>query len=227
MTPRNPLGQATSHRRAGRPTVELLSRERILDEAFLLADTSGGGGFTIAALAKNLDVQAPAIYNYFGSKAELISAMRGQLAQRVDASAFDERPWHEAIRPWAVSYVASLGSHPGTIAALATLPIDAQPDSLDNYERIVASFLRDGYPEALIVPALVACENFIVGSALDALTPETMMSPGEHPERAPLLDSAERAGRDRAATAGVRPAEAAFEFGLAALIAGLRALGRD
>lgn len=213
-------------RKAGRPAVGLLSRQLILDQAFVLADSAeiGTAGFTIAALAKNLGVQAPAIYNYFGSKSELISAMRGQLAHRLDSSGFDELPWHEAIPGWARSYIGLLGSHPGTIAALATLPVDEEPDSLANYERIVASMRRDHFPEHRIVPALIALESFIIGSALDALAPESNLNPGKHALVAPELNRAELAARDFAHERGRTLPNEIFEFGLATLIAGLRAL---
>ena len=226
MTRTPPDQQDAGQRRAGRPAVGLLSRQLILDEAFALADDAGAADtdFTLAALAKKLGVQAPAIYNYFRNKAELISAMRGQLAHRVDSSAFDEIPWHEAILPWARSYIECLGGHPGTIAALATLPVDEEPDSIANYERIAASMRRGRVPEHRIVPALIALESFIIGSALDALAPESNLSPGKNAELAPELDRVERLARAFANDEGRTLTNEVFEFGLSVMIAGRRGL---
>ncbi|MFC4224066.1 TetR/AcrR family transcriptional regulator [Lysinibacter cavernae] len=222
---RNEEPARTSPRKPGRPSVGLLSRSQILDEAFALADSSGSKGFTITAIANNLGVQAPAIYNYFRNKGELISAMRGQLATRVDSSAFDTMPWHEAVTSWAHSYVATLGTHPGTIAELATEPVDGELGSIKNYENIVACFRRDGYPEDYIVPAIIAYESFFIGSALDSLAPESNLNPGRNASHAPLLESAELTARTTANQAGKTLNLATFEFGLEALTIGIRTLG--
>ena len=118
-----------------------------------------------------------------------------------------------------------MGSHPGIIAILATLPVDSEPESVLEYEMIVASFRRSGYPEHRIVPALVAVESFVIGSALDSLTPEDNLSPAGSPELAPQLLAAEANARQRAGRAGLTMARSIFEFGLEALVAGLRAAG--
>lgn len=211
-------------RRAGRPSTVLLTRQRVLDAAFALADEPGGD-FSVTAIARRLGVQPPAIYNYFANKIDIIAGMRGELSRRLDSSGFDTQPWYEAVIPWAREYLEALGQHPGIIATLATLPIDSEPESIAEYECITASLRRDGYPEQHIVPALVAIESFIIGSALDALTPEDNMSPARAPEEAPTLLQTERTARDAAGAEGLTMARSIFEFGLEALIAGLRSLG--
>lgn len=211
-------------RRVGRPRTAVLSHERILEAAFELADANGPE-FSLASLARRLGVQPSALHHYFPTKAALIAAMRGQITLRLGTHGFDEQPWHEAILPWARASIEAFGRHPGLIAALATLPIDGEPESIADYERIVAAFERDGYPSDLIVPALVALESFIIGSALDGLTPPDNLRPVHEPERAPALLRTEAAGRAAASAAGITPAQRTFEFGLRALVAGLRAIG--
>ncbi len=213
-------------RRAGRPTTTVLTRDRILEVAFELADRRGGD-FSVAAIARSLGVQPPAIYNYFASKADIIAGMRGEISGRLDASVFERLPWHEAVLHWAREYLEAMGQHPGIIATLATIPIDSEPESILEYELIVASFRRDGYPEHRIVPALVAVESFIIGSALDALTPEDNLRPTRAPEIAPTLLEVEAFARGRANEAGLTMARSVFEFGLSALVAGLRAVGAE
>ena len=216
----------TRARSAGRPKNAVLSRERILDTAFALAEDRGAD-FTLAALARRLGVQPSALHHYFPGRRALIAGMRGMLALRVGDHGFEHRPWHEAIISWARAYRETSGLHPGLIAALATLPIDGEPESIIDYERVAAALARDGYPEHRIVPAIVAIESFVVGSALDAVTPDDNLRPHgpDAAANAPTLEPAERAAREHAARAGVGVAEATFEYGLAALVAGLRALG--
>lgn len=212
------------HRSAGRPRTAVLSRERILAAAFELADVRGSD-FTLAALARSLDVRPSALHHYFAGKDELIAGMRGQLTARVGDHGFATKPWHEAILPWARVYRTTFGAHPGIIAALATLPVADEPESMVDYERIAAAMRRDGYPEHRIVPALVAIECFVIGAALDSLAPEDNLRPLSNTSVVPVLTASERAARTAAGAQGLEVAEATFEFGLAALIAGLRAAG--
>lgn len=211
-------------RTAGRPRTAVLSRDRILAAAFTLADQRGAD-FTLAALARSLDVRPSALHHYFAGKDEVIAAMRGQLTARVGDHGFDARPWHEAIVPWARAYRDTLGAHPGIIAALATHPVNDEPESMADYERIAAAMSRDGYPEHRIVPALVAIESFIIGSALDSLAPEDNLRPEVNAPIVPILVAAEPAARAYAAEQGRALAEEIFEFGLGALVAGLRSAG--
>ncbi|MBK0422145.1 TetR/AcrR family transcriptional regulator C-terminal domain-containing protein [Leucobacter sp. CSA2] len=219
-------GPTPGKRAAGRPKRAVLSRESILAGAFALAEERGAD-FTLAALARRLGVQPSALHHYFHGRADLIAGMRGELALRVGDHGFDRLPWHEAIIPWAIAYRDTFGTHPGLIAALATLPIESEPESMVDYERVAAAFARDGYPEHLIVPALVAVESFVIGSALDALTPDDNLRPSgaEAEANAPTLASAERSAREAAVARGRSVATETFEFGLTALVAGLRAAG--
>jgi AcrR family transcriptional regulator len=216
---------AKIRRPVGRPKKSVLSREAIIAEAFELADQRGTD-FTLAALARRLDVQPSALHHYFDGRSALIAAMRGDLALRIGDQGFDEKPWWEAIVPWAHAYFEALGSRPGVIAAMATSPLAGEPESVKDYERIIRAFLRDGFPEERVVPALVAIESFIIGSALDNLTPDDNMAPAE-PADAPALAHAESIARSLAQAGELTPARASFTFGLSALIAGLRALQRE
>lgn len=211
-----------AQRSAGRPRTAILSRERILRAAFELADVRGGD-FSLAALARELGVRPSALHHYFAGKDELIAGMRGQLTSRVGDHGFDALPWHVAILPWARACRAAFGSHPGIIAALATLPVDDELESIIDYERIAAAMRRDGYPEHRIVPAIVAIESFVIGSALDSLTPEDNLRPVDNAGLAPHLTSAEHAARAYATSEGRSAVDETFEFGLAALVAGLMA----
>lgn len=211
-----------THRSAGRPRTAVLSRERILEAAFTLADVRGAD-FTLAALARSLDVRPSALHHYFANKVQLIAGMRGQLTSRIGDHGFDALPWHVAIVPWARTYRLTIGAHPGIIAALATLPVDDELESIIDYERIASAMLRDGFPEHRVVPAIVAIESFVIGSALDSLVPEDNLRPVGNSQLAPHLTEAEHAARAYAAAHARSTVDETFEFGLDALVAGLLA----
>ncbi len=92
-----------------------------------------------------------------------------------------------------------------------------------NYEAMTVGFLRDGWPESLIVDAIVVMESYILGSALDALAPEDIMSPGSSAAGAPHFARAEALRTRAAAESGIRATDHAFSLGIAALLTGLRA----
>lgn len=224
MSAVNSLADRSAGRSAGRPKQSVLSHQRIVDAAFALTDKAGVD-FTLAALARSLDVRPSALHHYFASRADLIAAMRGNLAARLSDHGFSHLPWHVAIIPWAHEYLESFGNRPGVIAAMAVSPLDGEPESMRDYERVVTAFERDGYPQHLIVPAFVAIESFIIGSALDAIAPTDNMAPGYGIGFAPRLTAAESVSTRVAESRGMTPSAAAFDLGLRALVAGLRAIG--
>ena len=52
-----------------------LSRERVLDAAFALADETGVESLSMRRLAKTLGVEAMSLYNHVGSKDDLLDGL--------------------------------------------------------------------------------------------------------------------------------------------------------
>lgn len=222
----------SSPRTAGRPRISVLSAEQIIDAAFDLVRTAGPTGFTMAGLARSLSVQPPALYHYFAGKDEVVRAMRGRIADMIDVSGFitesadEPAAFTDAVLRWAHSYREAFLSYPAGIALLATTAIDGQERSVANYEAMTVAFLRDGWPESIIVDAIVVMESYILGSALDALAPEDIMSPGASASGAPHFARAEALRTRDAAESGIRTTDHAFSLGISALLTGLRATAR-
>ena len=120
--------------------------------------------------------------------------------------------------PWARSYRTAFATSPQLIAQLAVVPIDGTEASIKGYETITRCMLRGGWPEAAIVPAIVALESFIIGSSLDVLAAPGNLDPVGDEDRVPTFAAALAAARG----SGTVMADTAFEVGLEALIAGLR-----
>ncbi|KQM83138.1 TetR/AcrR family transcriptional regulator [Agromyces sp. Leaf222] len=217
------MAETPTKRTAGRPRTRVLSVDQIVDAAFELARTAGTDGFTMAALARSLSVQPPALYHYFGSRDEVIRAMRGRLAERIDTSGFTDREvaLAEAVLRWARTYRDAFAAFPSGSTLLATTSIDGQQRSVDNYEAITVRLLAEGWPEGDVVDTIVAFESFIIGSALDAVAPVDIMSPGDAAASAPAYTAAEARRAHDAAARGIRPTDRSFELGLRAMLAGL------
>jgi hypothetical protein len=89
------------------------------------------------------------------------------------------------------------------------------------YERVARGFRDAGWPDDQVVNGIVALENYILGSALDAVAPANMFDTGDFAHEVPVFDSAVR-HRDQS-DASSSPADQAFELGLEAIVEGLDA----
>lgn len=211
----------TLQRKAGRPNKSVLSRELILAAALEVLERTGPDDFTMAALAADLGVKTPALYHHVGGKKDVLAGMREVISDRIDTSAFGARPWPEAVSRWARSYRAAFAAHPYAIALLATLPVTGAHRTLSMYEAVARGFRDGGWPEQLVVNNIVALENFILGSALDAVAPADMLEPGDFAGEVPVFNAALRA-RDRS-NSFAPAADQAFELGLEAIVSGMDA----
>jgi AcrR family transcriptional regulator len=209
-------------RRVGRPATPVLSREIIARAALGLIDDVGAEAFSLAALSKRLGVRPSSFYNHVTGKDDILAGVRELVSDSIDARMFAELPWDEAMARWARGYRAAFAAHPLVISLLSTIPVSGALRTLQMYDQVVTGLERGGWPSEMVIPAMVAVESFILGSALDMVAPPTMFDPGPLSADVPAFASAV-AARDAAAAEGGRPpADLAFEVGLASMIEGLR-----
>lgn len=206
-----------TRRRAGRPRGELLNRSRIGAATLQFVGENGYDALTMSALATALGVSTSALYNHVESKQDLIQLVQDLVMERVDCSGFATRPLKEALRAWAVSYRNVFAEHTPLVPVIALMPVAGSPRTLQMYEQVAVGFTRAGWEDCRIVPAIVAMESFIFGSALDAVSPKDVFDVGIAPHEVPAFSSAVDAQR----ATGADPAQEAFEYGLAAIIEGL------
>lgn len=221
-------------RRAGRPSAAVLDKSGITAAALKLVSRRGYDGLTMAALAKELDVAPSALYNHVASKQDVLLLVEDHLMSLVDVSGFGGGSWEDAVRAWAWSYRDVFAEHTPLIPVIAVLPVTDAPQTLAMYETVSKGFSDAGFPQERIVPAIVALESFIFGSAYDVTAPEDIFDSGSMAGSTPYFTAAVRsssAGQDTAAGHGGthgqergRPADTAFSLGLDALISGLGAL---
>ncbi len=211
---------STAPRRAGRPLEMVLSRTRITAAALALITTEGYGGFTMSSLARTLKVAPSALYNHVSSKQEVLQWLEDHVMTMVDVSGFGSEPWDDAMRRWAWSYRDVFARHSPLVPLVAVLPVTGAPETLKMYETVAVGLTGAGVPVETIIPAIVAVESFIFGSALDANAPADIFDTGELADWSPTFTAAVL-GQDR--SIGERPADVAFRFGLEALLAAIPA----
>lgn len=213
---------ATPKRRVGRPKQNVLSKRLIVETGLALMDEHGADGAGMRAIAKRLDVRPSALYNHVSGRDELIAGVRELISDRIRTEMFDQLPWDTALVEWARLYRVAFAAHPSTIALLAVVPIEGSGATTLMYDRVVEALLRAGWDEGDVLVAIVALESFILGSALDSSAPDDMMKPNGD-SGALAFAGAYRAREDSLKARKMRPADASFEFGLHALVAGFKA----
>lgn len=206
------------HRKAGRPPGRVLTRPGITQAALRVIERDGYGSFTIAGIARDLEVAPSALYNHVASKQDVLLWVQEDLMTRVDVTAFAEGPWDSAVRQWAASYRDVFADHAPLIPVIATMPVAGAPATLAVYEAVAGALARAGWPLEEIIPVIAAVESFVFGSALDAAAPSDIFDTAELRDQNPVFS---RAMTAFAGSTGRYTSEAGFEMGLNALIAGL------
>lgn len=195
----------------GRPRTPLLDRERITTTALELLDAQGE--FSVPQIARRLGVQTGSVYHHVDGRDGIVELLRERVAEGIDVSALDLRPWDAALAAWARSYRAAFAAHPRAIPLLMTSPVRA-PRVLEQYERAVGLLLDAGFPLPDVMPVLVALENVVLGSAMDLAAPVAMWDITDESATPRLARAVHAAGEGRA--------DAAFELALDGFLAHAR-----
>lgn len=202
----------------------MLSRERIVRAALTLIDEVGADAFSVNALATRLEVSPSSLYNHVSGKDDLLIGVQEVITDAIESAMFATQSWADAAAAWARSYRAAFVRHPHAIPLFATSPVAGAIRTMQMYERVVRGFEHAGWVPERIIPAVIALESFILGSALDAAAPTGLLSPGGASDHVPQLSAAVEAHERAAAASSMSGADVAFETGLTAMISGLQAL---
>lgn len=200
-----------------RPKSPLLSRAAIIDAALALIDADGLAALSTRALARALGVSGPSLYNHFPAKHDLVEAVADAVIGQVEIAALAAGPWPAALADWARSYHAVLIAHPNLVPIAGAGP-GRRPSALRMADTVYGALVAAGWParEATRIGALM--RFFVIGSALGSFAAGFPPDPAVYADDYPHLREAHLlADRRRAIDEG------AFDLGLTALIAGLRA----
>ena len=197
----------------GRPKAPLLSREQVVAAALELVDAEGD--FSFPKLAKSLGVSQSSIYHHVSGRAELVEMLRGAAFRAGDDALSPNAPWHEKLRDTIRRYRSGFAEHPRLAPLLASTAVE-NPDILGMYDGIAAVLAEAGFRGPDTVSAIGLVDSFAMGAALDLSAPDVPWRPshGSYPALEEALAQA---------APPAQRADAAFEFGLETLIAGLRA----
>lgn len=193
-----------------------LTARAIALAALDLAEDEGAESLTMRSIASRLHRRPSSLYNHITGRDDLVEHMRAIIVEDIDVSSFSTEPWDVALREWAQSYLASFAMRPNCIRLLATTPI-TDPATLAMYDVVVTALTKGGWPAEQAIAVMRTVEAHVLGSALDVIAPENLLSPDAvSPDLASLRRSLDPAHFSSWS------AQAAFDLGLHALIDGLR-----
>jgi AcrR family transcriptional regulator len=204
-----------------RPRQAILSRERIVAEATRILDAEGLDALSTRRLARELQVQAPSLYNHFATKEEILDAVAESIISQVDISMFGAQPWHLALTAWARGYRAALAAHPNAVPFLASGPA-RRPAALRLADAVYGALVDAGWPPRHATRIGATMRYFVSGSALGSFALGFVDDPTLYAGDYPHLSGAHRLREHRQ-----QVDEGAFELGLTTLVAGFKALYDD
>lgn len=189
-----------------------LSRPRVVRAALQLVDEKGLAALTMRGLATELGVSPMALYNHVQDKEELVDLMLDLVLEEVDLSPVPG-DWCRQLRAVVLGYHRALSEHP-QLARAYTSQVALGPNGLAVVERALALLLQGGLAPQDATHAFYALYTYAVGfhqmGGID--THEYAALP---PDRIPSIVAVRE-------HLGVVRRPAGFEFGLDALLDGIR-----
>ena len=151
-----------------RPRRPRLSRQRIVAAAVELLDAEGESGFSMRRLAARLGSGAMSLYEYVGSREDLLDLAVDQVMGEVpldrDAPGADgdQPPWRETLTRQLSRSREVMRRHPWLPALVATRPL-LGPNSLARSELFYAALVRAGLSGPRLLAAVGSLVYYVQG----------------------------------------------------------------
>lgn len=168
-----------------RPSSPLISRTSAAEAALAVIDEVSLSGFSLARVARKLNVQPPSLYHHFADKAALLEEVARLLLLNLPGMEKTELPYEERVVTLCVSARRSLLRHPN--AASLMLQFFPRNLLLTAYEEAAGN---DPYPSQFHMAVIEATEKLTFGSALFAAAAQVRgidPMPQADPEKLPRL----------------------------------------
>lgn len=199
-----------------RPRTARLSREIIGRAAIDFVEA--GNELQLVPLARRLGVSVSSLYHHVAGRDGVIQAMRQVLVAQYIRPSPAVGDWQQRIRQEVELTWRMYADHPRALQLMLTVVID-EPDVLRFYSVLADALATAGLPEAEIITTIEVIDAFSFGAALDALSPDTILDPGQTEGRLSGLLADHPVGPTRN--------RAVFDRGLDLLLAGIAARARD
>jgi AcrR family transcriptional regulator len=145
-----------------------LSRERVLETAFRLADQGGLESLTMRRLGQALGVEAMAMYYYFATKDQIVDGIVDLVFAEIDLPS-SEGHWKDAMRERAISLRDVLLRHRWAIGLMESRR-NGGPANLHHHDAVIASLRAGGMDIAMTAHAYSLLDSYVYGFALTKMT---------------------------------------------------------
>jgi AcrR family transcriptional regulator len=143
-----------------------LSRERIVEAAFVVLDRQGLDGMSMRQVAAELGVTVSALYAYVSSKDDLLELMYTRLFDGFRLPEADPERWREQVRDYARFWRERLLSH-RDMARISMAHVPFTAELLPHVEALLAVFRTAGLPDHIVVEAGDLISTYIDGFVLE------------------------------------------------------------
>lgn len=144
-----------------------LSRERVLAEAMVIADTQGLDALTMRNLGTALGVQAMSLYRHVADKDALLDGMVDRVIAEIQLPP-PGTPWRAAMRHRALTAHAVLMRHPWS-CVLVMSRMNIGPAMLRYVDWTVGCLVEAGFSYAQADHAWNALESYVYGFTMQSL----------------------------------------------------------
>ena len=173
----------TGSTRASRAPRNFLSRARVVEAAFELADAHGLDALTIRAVAARLGVKPMSLYRHVANKDELLDALVERMYAEFETPDPQLPDWRGELRSRANSVREVLVRHPWSIALIETRTGPDRPFTFAHAEAVLATLISAGCSPRVASRAFVVLDSFAYGFAVQQVTmpstnPEEVVTDG-------------------------------------------------
>jgi TetR/AcrR family transcriptional regulator, tetracycline repressor protein len=206
-----------------------LSRDLIIQQAFVLLDEHGPRALSMRRLADHLGVAPNALYTHIRSKADLVDGLIDQVYAGIDLDPDPSKDWTEQLAAISQAVRAQFLAHPAVVPYALQQP-GLGPNSLRLGEAIYGVLRPAGFSDQATVGIVYALLTYILGfvaleiprAGTDPQTSDEFvrrlhgffaaLPPGEFPHTVELAPLLARISTDDQ-----------FQFGIGIFLAGLQA----
>ncbi|MFC0598824.1 TetR/AcrR family transcriptional regulator [Streptomyces palmae] len=164
--PPSPWERERSARASAAPARAPLSRERVVEAAFVVLDRQGLDGLSMRQVAAELGVAVSALYAHVNSKDDLLELMYARLFDGFRVPDPDPERWQELVRDYARFGRQRLLAHRDMARiSMAHAPFTAE--LLPHVEALLALFRTAGLPDRIAAEAGDLISTYIDGFVLE------------------------------------------------------------
>jgi AcrR family transcriptional regulator len=207
---------------SSQPSRQPLSRTVIFDAAIRIAEADGVSALSMRRLGAALGVQAMSLYHHVASKRDLLDGVAGHLLAQMTMPDPEDRDWQACSRVISRSYRKLGHDHPDLFPYVIERPL-AAPESLPPLEAVLGVFRHAGFDVQTSYYAFGTFASYVAGFTLDEIAERGQGPTGRSGDHVPELGEVPEEYRIVHEVLGAvsLDQDAAFEFGLDLILAGL------